>query len=275
MQVIADSARNLLWRLLGALRVRRPLAVALRAPRRRLSLSADPPLVYAIGDVHGCLDQLQRLEADLVADAADSKGPKLIVMLGDYVDRGPRSADVIAHLSGAPPEGFYRVCLSGNHEELMLDVLQGRIGLDEWLTFGGEATLRSYGLDVYHLRHEIGFGTEQIMEEFRRSVPKGHITFLQSLPAVLETPTYFFTHAGARPGVALDDQSEQDLMWIRSPFLDTDCPPFPRIIVHGHSQTLRPALLPHRIGIDTAAYMGGPLSAIGLTNGAQRIIAVR
>src|SRR6185312_10519861 len=101
--------------------------------RHRITMEMGDTAVYAIGDVHGCLDELLRLEAMIVADGGNLPVPKLIVMLGDYIDRGPASSRVLDHLVTGPPEDFERICLAGNHELAMLDYLQGRIGLAEWL----------------------------------------------------------------------------------------------------------------------------------------------
>ncbi|BDA83356.1 serine/threonine protein phosphatase [Aureimonas sp. SA4125] len=240
---------------------------AAHPPRRRLQLPVDPSVTYAVGDVHGCIDHLRALEEVLIEDARDRAGVKLIIMLGDYVDRGPNSAAVIEHLLAEPPPGFFRVCLSGNHEEVMLDTVRGRSSLDRWLDFGGEATLLSYGLDVRYMREEIGLDNVRILDEMRRSIPARHISFLESLASSLATPSFLFAHAGARPGVALSDQVDHDLMWIRSDFLDSTAIGFDKTVVHGHSITAEPFLSPLRIGVDTGAYLGGGLTASRLADG--------
>jgi serine/threonine protein phosphatase 1 len=241
--------------------------------RRRVELSPAPETIYAVGDVHGCLDKLLRLESLIAEDARERPGAKLIVMLGDNVDRGPDSAGVIEHLAGDPPEGMARLCLAGNHEALLLGFLEEPATFDFWIDFGAAATLLSYGLDINHLRAAMRFGPARIAEELRRAIPEPHIAFLQELPASLSTPDFFFAHAGARPGVALAEQSERDLLWIRDAFLNHESAPFGKRIVHGHTPAPEPVVTPARIGVDTAAYMGGRLTAARISGGEVTFLA--
>jgi serine/threonine protein phosphatase 1 len=221
-------------------------------------------VIYAVGDVHGCLDKLLRLERRITEDASKLAGTKLIVMLGDYVDRGPHSAGVIGHLCGEPPAGMGRICLAGNHEALLLDFLDNPGTYDFWMDFGAQATLLSYGLDIHHLRTDRRFSPERIANELRQAMPEAHLAFLQHLPVSLLTPDYFFAHAGVRPGVALAEQSERDLMWIRDTFIRHEGASLERTIVHGHTPAPEPVVTPMRIGVDTAAYMDGKLTAARL-----------
>ena len=119
---------------------------AASAPLPRVAWAHAPALVYAIGDIHGCLDQLLALEALIAEDARGIEGEKYLVCLGDYVDRGPKSAQVIEHMLAPPPAGFGRICLRGNHEDMLLGAATGGVGIADWLYFGGEETMQSYGM---------------------------------------------------------------------------------------------------------------------------------
>lgn len=229
--------------------------------RPRLALAERPELVCAIGDVHGRYDLLRRLEQQLTADAAGIAGRKLIVMLGDYVDRGPQSREVIEHLLAPPPDGFERICLAGNHEQVMQAFLADSARNGSWLEFGGTDTLASYGIyeDAYAgpaLRRK---SFAYVLES---SIPDEHRQFLAALPSLLVMPGFAFVHAGIRPGVSLADQSDSDLLWIRQEFFDASDPDAGLRIVHGHTPVAEPEVTPYRIDIDTGAYMSGCLTAL-------------
>ncbi|ALN72050.1 hypothetical protein M673_04935 [Aureimonas sp. AU20] len=245
-----------------------------REPLPRLALPGEPTLIYAIGDVHGCLDKLQQLEKRIVADGKRTPGLKLIVMLGDYVDRGPNSAGVLDHLIAPPPEGFRRVCLRGNHDDMLLRFVEGSVDPEWWLEFGGTETLFSYGYDLQHLAGNRRRALSDIMLRFAQEIPHSHLAFLKRLPVVLSTPRYFFCHAGARPGVPLEAQSDEDLMWVRGPFLEHDGPPFERTVIHGHTPTKLPFLSRYRIGVDTNACRGGKLSVARLASEGVKVLSV-
>lgn len=233
------------------------------APQRRdrLSLAERPETVYAIGDVHGCLDALVKLERRIVADARDRPGRKHIVMVGDYVDRGPQAAQVLDHVSGAPPAGFERTCLLGNHEQLMLAFLSDPAGTVAWLEMGGHETLNSYAIPLGSMRAGDlrGRAFRQLLDSH---IPRGHIDFMRNLPTMIEMPGFVFVHAGVRPGVALAEQDDEDLVWIREEFLGAADTGLDRIVVHGHTPATEPARTPTRIGIDTGAFATGRLTAV-------------
>ncbi|MDB5541400.1 MAG: serine/threonine protein phosphatase [Devosia sp.] len=226
---------------------------------RRASLDA-PGVIYAVGDVHGCLRQLLALERQIVADAAQFAGPRTIVMLGDYIDRGPQSAQVLDHLVAQPPPGFRRICLAGNHELEMLSVLHGGRSRS-WLEFGGSETLRSYGIGDDRLR-----GAAALRRLIEAHVPNEHVAFLESLPALLETPGFVFVHAGLQPGVPIAAQTLEDLVWYRDDFAET-YETLGLTVVHGHSIRDEVLLSPNRIGVDTGAFVTGRLSAVRLAPG--------
>jgi serine/threonine protein phosphatase 1 len=220
-------------------------------------LDQRPAVTYAIGDVHGCLAELVDLERQIVADAAGIDAPKLLVMLGDYVDRGPSSAQVLDHLIEPPPAGFTRVSLLGNHEQMLLDFIAAPRRADTWLDFGAEATLSSYGADPA-LAKGSAVAAASALEAM---VPREHLEFLRGLPTLLTMPGYAFAHAGIAPGVPLDQQSDEDLIWIRKPFLGAP-PSNGVVVVHGHTPGKQPVVTPARIGIDTAAFATGRLTAL-------------
>jgi serine/threonine protein phosphatase 1 len=222
-------------------------------PRPRLSFDTWPAAVYAVGDVHGCLAQLMALERQILKDGNRIAGEKWIVMLGDYVDRGPNSAGVVGHLLGDLPEGWRRFCLSGNHEQMMLDFLADPSTHLYWLDEGGVQTLRSYGVPMSPAL--LAPGTAEA------GIPAEHIDFLRELPITLTLPGWLFVHAGVRPGIPLEEQSEEDMLFIREPFLEADEVGELRV-VHGHTPSPKPISTPTRIGIDTHCFWSGRLTAV-------------
>jgi serine/threonine protein phosphatase 1 len=231
-----------------------------REKRARLHLDTDKTVVYAIGDVHGCLDALLDLEQVIVADGETLPDRKVIVMLGDYVDRGPASAQVIDHLLAPPPLGYERICLAGNHEVIMLDYLDGRIALGEWMTIGAEPTLVSYGVDHERLNQVYG-SARQVDELIRKAVPASHVAFLRSLPILAEAPRYIFVHAGVRPDVDMARQSDDDLVFIRNEFYER-AHLMKKYVVHGHTPIAEARREGPRVNIDTGAYYSGRLTAL-------------
>lgn len=242
-----------------------------RAPAPRFEIDIENVAVYAVGDVHGCLDHLLGLERMIAADAAAIDAPKLIVMLGDYVDRGPASAGVLDHIQGRPPAGFQRLCLLGNHEMAMLDYLEGRIALGTWMALGAGATLHSYGIDPQGLRNMYGSEAE-VDAAIRAAVPVRHATFLRGLPILLDSGRHLFVHAGIRPERALDEQTDEDLVTIRDAFFDSPAP-LPRHVIHGHTPINQPKFERGRINLDTGAVFSGRLSALRIHRGRGKIIA--
>lgn len=232
-----------------------------RPRRARLQLDMTDTAVYAIGDVHGCLDELLALERVIVADATHLPAArKLIIMLGDYVDRGPDAAQVLDHLIAPPPEGFERICLAGNHEMQMLDYAEGRSLLPPWLAIGAAATLHSYGIDPQRLDQIYG-AAGQADEIIRKSFPAAHLAFLRSLPVLVEAQRYIFVHAGFRPDMALDRQPDEDLLTIRSAFYER-AHLLQKYVVHGHTPVDEAERDGARIDIDTGACFTGRLTAL-------------
>lgn len=236
----------------------------------RSSVPAET-IVYAIGDVHGQLDLLQRLEAKIERDAGDIDADRrLIVYLGDYIDRGENSRGVIEHLTQGPPEGFERVCLIGNHESYLLRFFDDSTVATAWLANGGRETLLSYGVSP-SLRPEADGSSEGMMAEFRARLPRSHEAFLRSLVASHREGDYLFVHAGVRPGVPLDRQEPHDLMSIREEFL-VNKSDFGAVVVHGHSIQPKAINLANRIGVDTGAYTTGRLTCVALWGSERRFL---
>ena len=250
---------------------------------RRLFSRAAPPterqepttggaLVYAVGDIHGRLDLLDRLLDKILADAAEL-GPghrPSIIFVGDYVDRGPDSRGVVDRIIAlaARPDLDVRA-LKGNHEEQLLSFLQDPSAGPPWMEFGGAETLASYGVVPPK-----GRPNPELWEEtrlaFAEALAGNHREFFASLELAVVCGDYLFVHAGVRPGVPLEDQSERDLLWIRDEFLSSSraCE---KVVVHGHTPEAAPYLGRNRIGIDTGAYATATLTSVRLL-GAERAI---
>ena len=237
------------------------------APERLAPRVPDGTRVYAIGDVHGRLDLLDRLLADIERDTA-ARGPAAVqlVMLGDLIDRGPDSRGVVARLRAFGRPGFNLTMIGGNHEEVLLRLLGGELGLlESWLSFGGIETLASYGVDLMDLD---GLDEDEAIDRIRVAIPIEHQQFLEAAVDTLRIGDYLFVHAGIRPDVHLSMQLQRDLRWIRQPFLDDDRD-HGFVVVHGHTIAKQVVERRNRIGIDTGAYATGCLTCLGL-EGDQR-----
>jgi serine/threonine protein phosphatase 1 len=228
--------------------------------------------VYAVGDIHGRLDLLEEIQGLILDDAATApERRKVIVYVGDYIDRGPNPRSVVERLAGRPLPGFEGVHLMGNHEAMMLDFLRDIEAGPGWMWNGGGATLRSYGVAAPRSWTD----TKQL-EAARRglaeALPDSHRAFLERLALSHREGDYLFAHAGIRPGVPLDAQEPHDLIWIRDEFL------FSRsdhgaVVVHGHTIVDVPMRLPNRIAIDTGAYLTGRLTCLVLAG--ERVAAMQ
>lgn len=217
---------------------------------------------YVIGDVHGCLDLLEQLLSRIEKEIREQPKPKTsIVFLGDLIDRGPASAQVVERLRTYSPQGASTHFVMGNHEEVMLRVLSGEPSLlASWLRFGGAETLRSYGVEPRELA---GMSSEDLVAHLQKAIPDEHVEFLDSFADSISFGGYLFVHAGIRPGIDLSEQAQSDLRWIREPFLD-DLTDHGFVVVHGHTITNSVEVAPNRIGIDTGAFCTGRLTALAI-----------
>lgn len=237
----------------------------------------DGQLVYAIGDIHGRYDLLEGLLRRIVADVAvRAKGRRpMLIACGDYVDRGPASAEVVAALAWLRARRDYEVhLLIGNHEQALLRYLADPEDGRPWLGFGGADTLRSYGVDAPDVSADAAEHLEA-RDRLLAAMPASHLMLLQSLETLVTVGDYAFCHAGVRPGRKLADQSIDDLLWIREPFLEATGA-FEKTIVHGHSwEGPEPVFRANRIGIDTGAYETGVLSCLRLEDGSVGVLQER
>lgn len=225
--------------------------------------------VYAVGDVHGCARQLDALLKAIEADCAGSQLQTRLVFLGDLVDRGPASAQVIERLLHGDLPAAHHAFLMGNHEEVLLDVYEGKVGrLEGWLKYGGVQTLRSYGITREDIL-KLGLGLSALMRE---RIPEEHIRFIRTFADKLQIGDYLFVHAGIRPGVPIPQQRSSDLRWLRGGFLDDDTD-HGLMVVHGHTISNEPEIRDNRIGVDTGCYQTGKLTALVLEGAERRFIS--
>lgn len=219
--------------------------------------------LIAVGDIHGHLDLLNDLLGQISnrPDHAGRGGQDHLIFLGDYVDRGPNSAQVIDRLCQVQQDAPNAVFLKGNHEEMMVSFLQaGDLTKGyHWLRNGGDATSESYGV-----RPPDDLEDTNALLEFRSElaavVPDAHWQFLDALQVSHRAGDYIFVHAGLRPGIPFADQRDEDMIWIRDRFLQSDAD-FGGCVVHGHSPSPTPDIHPNRIGLDTGSGKGGYLTA--------------
>lgn len=222
----------------------------------RLSLVRPPAVTYAIGDIHGCLNELVALERKIIVDGGSIQGEKLIVMLGDYVDRGPSSSSVIEHLLQPLPSGFSRICLMGNHDQMFVDFCRSPSASSPWLGLGGDETLASYGVYLEDLsRHPLP-------SQLRALVPQDHLDFLTSLPVMLSFDQYCFVHAGIDPGLRLDMQADDVLLKSRPHQFNWANFGESFTVVHGHTPVDEVDLRGRRINLDLKVYETGRLAAL-------------
>jgi serine/threonine protein phosphatase 1 len=233
----------------------------LSRPEKRAPRTPEGVRIYAIGDVHGRADLLAQVFATIDADVAAYPARRAIqVLLGDYIDRGPQSREVLDILV-ARSRRHPMVCLKGNHETYIPDFLCDPTILTQWRHLGGLETLVSYGMTPPMNADEQE--QRELAAEFDHALPESHRRFLIGLPPSFACGDYFFVHAGVRPGIPLADQHEQDLLWIREDFLLHE-EGFDKIVIHGHTPVTEPDIRPHRINIDTGAYATGRLTCLVL-----------
>ena len=230
----------------------------------------DGVRIYAVGDIHGRLDLLDRLLAMIDAEPAAGLDVRL-VFLGDYVDRGPDSAGVLGRLAQLASERPATVFLKGNHEAAMLDFLTDPEEGKDWLDWGGMETLESYGVPSPWT-----LSSDALVAALAARLPAAHAMLLERLALSHTAGDYFFAHAGVRPGVALDAQAADDLLWIRGAFHDAKPAERPeKVVVHGHHPVKTALDAGWRIAVDTGAVWTGVLTAVALEGATRRFISAR
>lgn len=223
--------------------------------------------IYAVGDVHGCSDLLDALLSLIRADAAGVASR--LVFLGDYVDRGPDSKGVVDRLLAVRAQAPETVFLKGNHEQAMLDFLERPDLGEEWLHWGGDKTLESYGVEKIWTRHP-----DALADDLNVRLPAEHRAFLGGLDLWRVFGDYAFVHAGFRPGVALAEQTAEDCLWIRGEFHNAAADQRPReVVVHGHQPVKKPLDVGWRIDVDTGAVWSDALTAVVLEGATRRFIS--
>ncbi len=233
---------------------------------------AEGRAVYAVGDIHGRLDLLEDLLRRISEDAGRHGAvSRCLGFLGDYIDRGPESRGVIGRLIDDPLAGFETVRLMGNHEEAMLDFLDGHSDGLDWLSFGGLETLLSYQVPLKALPNTLAAVTE-LRRSLALAVPGRHVDFLRNSVLSHAEGDYLFVHAGVRPGLALDKQTAHDLLWIRDDFLRVRVPVPNHVVVHGHTIVDQPQNREHRVNVDTGAFISGRLTCLVLRGTERRFI---
>jgi serine/threonine protein phosphatase 1 len=225
--------------------------------------------LYVIGDIHGRLDLLDRLIEAIRRDVGDHGNDSLTVTLGDYIDRGPDSRGVIERLLTNPFPGRF-IALKGNHEALLETFLEKPAMGSQWRYLGGLETLHSFGVPVASLIVDQNY--EKAAAQLRNALSQDHLKFLAALKTSLFIGDYFLCHAGVRPGIPLEQQAEEDLLWIRDEFLDSPMD-FGKIVVHGHTPVEEPEVKSNRINIDTGAFATGKLTCVVLGGDTRRFIS--
>jgi serine/threonine protein phosphatase 1 len=215
--------------------------------------------IYAIGDIHGRFDLLTEMHGRILEEIErDEPGDWRIIYLGDYVDRGPETRQVLEFLSDATAAESPVIALAGNHDTGMVDFLESPSPDGIFARHGGNATARSYGV-------ELAFSSPKILRaghaKLIKAIPAEHLAFLRGLPFSAAFGDLFFCHAGIRPGVPLDQQTDDDLTWIRREFQDFPSL-HPKLIVHGHTPRSKPEILPNRVNLDTGAVNTGVLTGM-------------
>lgn len=227
--------------------------------------------IYAIGDVHGCDDLLAEVHSGIAEDLRRRPiGAHRIVHVGDYVDRGAKSAEVVERLLRMTESDANVVCLSGNHEDALVRFLDDP---EDWaptfLGFGGVATLQSYGVDAEEAYGSGGM--ERLRDAFAAAMPAAHQMFVRGLPLSARFGDFLFCHAGIRPGVPLEKQTADDLRWIRTEFLESSRD-HGFVVVHGHTPADQPEVRRNRINIDTGAVFAGQLTCVVLEGTEYRFL---
>ena len=203
--------------------------------------------IFAIGDIHGCAQKLRELIGLIAAD----RKKDTLVFIGDYIDRGSSNREAVDYVLQLKKEFKNVVCLLGNHEQMLLNYLEGE-NEEAYLYNGGKFTLSDYGIK-----------SSDSPDVRKKKIPEEHLLFYQSLLPYHQTKDYIFVHAGLIPGISLDKQTIDDLLWVRYKFIDSDYD-LGRRVVFGHTPMSNPLIMENKIGIDTGAVYGGKLTCLEL-----------
>lgn len=240
----------------------------LLGPSAPKSRAPDGVRIYAVGDIHGRSDLLDKLLVSIAGEEKDGV-PAQLVFLGDYLDRGPDSRGVVERLISLGRQRPETVFLKGNHEGYFLNFLDDPVANPHWIDWeGADETMWSYGV-----RHG-GVARDQVVRALNEQMPPAHREFLRSLELTRVFGDYLFVHAGLKPGVPLEEQNEQDLLWIRGEFhrAPEDLRP-DKVVVHGHQPIKKPVDVGWRIGVDTGAFFTGVLTAVVLEGTSRRFLS--
>ena len=227
--------------------------------------------IYCVGDIHGRADLLDKVLEFIARDMRDAPGETRTIMLGDYIDRGPESASVLERLSSSELPNQL-IALAGNHDRMLLDFLENECTLETWRRYGALETLKSYAVPLVDVVR--GGMYEEVRNALRARIPERHLAFLRGCASAVAFGDYYFCHAGVRPGVALEAQSSEDLIWIREPFLGFEGS-FGKVVVHGHTRVGHPEIHANRINIDTGAFATGALTCLILQADSMRLFSTR
>lgn len=243
-----------------------------KAEEKKISCLPEGVRVYAIGDIHGYADLLDKMHNKIKEDAASfDEGRRVIVYMGDYIDRGYKSKEVIETLVNNPMADFEKIYILGNHEDAMMKFMENPEMAESWLAWGGESTLLSYGVSS---RNEKGRASlQEIAKQLNEKLPENHRSFLNNLQLSYIEGDYIFVHAGLRPGVEIDKQSRDDMLTIRNEFLESD-KRFNKTVVFGHTIFPEPFAKNGRIAVDTGAYAHGNLTCAVLESDNVRFLKV-
>ncbi len=238
--------------------------------KKPLTKPDEDSIIYAIGDIHGRSDLLDKLHRKIIKHVSSSDASRRIaVYLGDYIDRGKYSSMVLENLVHYNPleaHGFEMVYLCGNHEQAMLQFIEDPIRHYAWLSWGGIETLKSYHVSAGNFTHKLtrnDVSLQKIHQDLIRALPSAHKLFLENLKLMYVNGDYVFVHAGLRPHVPLSKQTPKDILTIRKDFIESDYL-FEKRVVFGHTIMSRPFVQKEKIGIDTGAYDSGMLTALVL-----------
>lgn len=245
-------------------------SLARRASTKRLTPKVpEGQAIYAIGDIHGRSDLLDQMLTLIEADNRKSASTAATtVFLGDYIDRGRDTRGVLNRLvSGSLPTPT--VFLRGNHEAMLLDLRMRPELAAAWAENGGWETMQSYGLDVRKIKADGRL--PEAVDELRNAMDSSHLAFLARTQVSCSYGDYLFCHAGVRPGVDLETQKVEDLLWIREPFLSSEAD-FGLVVIHGHTPVMQPEVRRNRINIDTGAYITGNLTCLCLETDQRRFL---